>query len=76
MHDREVRPTGAVNSTAVMASETMILLTEFAYSTDEIASLGTILADALPSFFGLHLSKYFARKRLQFNSRKEDDYEN
>ena len=26
MHDREARPTGAVNSTAVIASETMILL--------------------------------------------------
>ena len=26
MHDREAKPTGAVNSTAVIASETMILL--------------------------------------------------
>ena len=72
MHDREARPTGAVNSTAVIANETMILLTDFAYSTDEIASRGTILADALPWVFGLHFSKYFARNRatIQLNERR------
>jgi hypothetical protein len=63
MHDRAVTPIGAIKSTAVIASETMILFTEFAYSTDEIASRGTILADASPLVFGLHFSKYFARKK-------------
>jgi hypothetical protein len=72
MHDREARPAGAVNSTAVIANETMILLTDFAYSTDEIASRGTILADAPPWVFGLHFSKYFARNKatIQLNERR------
>jgi hypothetical protein len=64
MHDRAVRPIGAVNSTAVIASETMILLTEFAYSTDEIASRATILADASLSVFHLHFAKHFARNKI------------
>jgi hypothetical protein len=64
MHDRAVRPMGAVNSTAVIATETMILLTDFPYSTDEIASRETILPDASPPVFHLHFAKHFARNKI------------
>jgi hypothetical protein len=64
MHDREARPTGAVNSTAVIANETMILLTDFAYSTDEIASRETISCGRIAVGFCLYFSKHFARKKI------------
>jgi hypothetical protein len=63
MHDREARPTGAVNSTAVIANETMILLTDFAYSTDEIASRETISCGRIAVGFSFAFRKAFCEEQ-------------
>jgi hypothetical protein len=63
MHDRAVRPIGAVNSTAVIASEIMILLTDFAYSTDEIASRETISCGRIAVGFSFAFRKTFCEEQ-------------
>jgi len=73
MHDREAKPTGAANNTAVIASETMILLSieslisqvrpHVEESVQRLAA--PIHADSLAlARFHLHFSKHFARKKV------------
>jgi hypothetical protein len=73
MHDRVAKPTGAVKSTAVIASETMILLNieslisqvrpHVEESVQRLAA--PIYADPLArARFHLHFSTHFARKKL------------
>jgi len=75
MHDREANPTGAANNTAVIASETMILLNIEALISqvrprveESLQHLtASIHADSLAlARFHLHFSEHFARKKVQF----------
>jgi hypothetical protein len=73
MHDRAPRPTGAVKSTAVIDSETMILLniqssiSQVRTDVEECVQRlpAPIPADSLAvARFHLHFSKHFARKKV------------
>jgi hypothetical protein len=85
MHDREAKFTGAVNSAAVIASETMILL-NIKSSISQVRPrvergvqpmADPIQADSLAlARFRLHFDEDFARKKARIYSTKKTKHEN
>jgi len=64
MHDRAARPTGAVKSTAAVASEMMILLNIDLLIAQVRPRVEATVHRTSGADFRLHFSNYFARKKV------------